>query len=325
MRSAQAAPEHVLSRVARAIDALRAAETVLIRDPGGQSFAAAAVETVAPASLARFETSRAVEPRLVLTHERARTLKIHVYTPEVVALPLVPPLDPERLRLIADPTTDLSEPLKGPFAPVRAPLPDTYAAAVKLAKLAGLLPAAIVGDAEAAASGAAAVFASDVRDYDSAAVASLKLVTRARVPLAASEEAEVVAFRAGNGEPEHLAIVIGNPPHAAPVLARIHSECFTGDLLGSLRCDCGTQLREALAAIDLDAIDLVGYGFLIETTYQCYLNGLRIVEIPIVFIDRREGKSKMTSTIVSEALGYVFRRRWQRVRKQLVRRRNAES
>lgn len=93
--------------------------------------------------------------------------------------------------------------------------------------------------------------------------------------------------------------------------------------------DCTTGYkcyrREALAAIDLDAIDLIGYGFLIETTYQCYLNGLRIVEIPIVFIDRREGKSKMTGTIVSEALGYVFRRRWQRVRKQLVRRRNAES
>jgi len=93
--------------------------------------------------------------------------------------------------------------------------------------------------------------------------------------------------------------------------------------------DCTTGYkcyrREALKSIDLDAINLVGYGFLIETTYQCYLNGLRITEIPIVFIDRREGKSKMTSTIVSEALGYVIRRRWQRVRKQLVWRRNAES
>ena len=93
--------------------------------------------------------------------------------------------------------------------------------------------------------------------------------------------------------------------------------------------DCTTGYkcyrREALASIALDTIDLVGYGFLIETSYQCYLNGLRIKEIPIVFIDRREGKSKMTGTIVSEALGYVFRRRWQRVRKQLVRRRHAES
>src|SRR5204862_1376731 len=48
---------------------------------------------------------------------------------------------------------------------------------------------------------------------------------------------------------EHLAIVIGDPPRDKPVLARLHSECFTGDLLGSLRCDCGVQLREAIAAI----------------------------------------------------------------------------
>ena len=93
--------------------------------------------------------------------------------------------------------------------------------------------------------------------------------------------------------------------------------------------DCTTGYkcyrREALAAIDFGAIDVVGYGFLIETTYQCYLNGARLTEIPIVFTDRREGKSKMTSTIVSEALGYVFRRRWRRVRTQLWRRRHAES
>jgi dolichol-phosphate mannosyltransferase len=93
--------------------------------------------------------------------------------------------------------------------------------------------------------------------------------------------------------------------------------------------DCTTGYkcyrREALAAIDFGAIDVVGYGFLIETTYQCYLNGARLSEIPIVFTDRREGKSKMTSTIVSEALGYVIRRRWRRVRTQLWRRRHAES
>jgi len=93
--------------------------------------------------------------------------------------------------------------------------------------------------------------------------------------------------------------------------------------------DCTTGYkcyrREALATIDLDGIGLVGYGFLIETTYQCYLHGLRIVEIPIVFTDRREGESKMTGTIVSEALGYVFRRRWQRLRQEFGRRRGAES
>jgi GTP cyclohydrolase II len=247
--AATRAPEETLAAVARAVDALRAAEIVVISDPEGESVAALAVETATAASLERFETSRAIEPRLVLTHERARTLKIRVYTPDVVALPLGTPLDAAGLRAIADPTADLAEPFKGPFAPLRQGLPPACAAAVRLAKLAGLLPAVIVGAPAAAPGGATAVTISDIRGYDSAVVASLKLVARARVPLEAAERAEVVAFRAGTGEPEHIAIVIGDPPRDTPVLARLHSECFTGDLLGSLRCDCGTQLREALAAI----------------------------------------------------------------------------
>src|SRR3546814_5485735 len=48
---------------------------------------------------------------------------------------------------------------------------------------------------------------------------------------------------------EHLAIVSGEPQPDAPVLLRLHSECFTGDLLGSLRCDCGDQLRGAIQAM----------------------------------------------------------------------------
>lgn len=242
-------PEETVATVARGVDALRAAEIVVISDPGSESLAVLAVETATPAGLKCFESSRAIEPRLVLTHERAATLKIRVYTPEVVALPLGTPLEPAQLRAIADPTADLAEPLKGPFAPVRQELPPAYAAAVKLAKLGGLLPAVIIGAGAAAPREATAIPISDIRDYDSAVVASLKLVTRARVPLEAAERAEVVAFRAGTGEPEHLAILIGDPPRDTPVLARLHSECFTGDLLGSLRCDCGTQLREALAAI----------------------------------------------------------------------------
>jgi GTP cyclohydrolase II len=60
---------------------------------------------------------------------------------------------------------------------------------------------------------------------------------------------ELVAFSAGDGGLEHLALLIGDPPRHVPVLARLHSECFTGDLLGSLKCDCGPQLRGALEAI----------------------------------------------------------------------------
>ncbi len=242
-------PDETLAAVARAVDALRAGKIVVISDPGNESVAALAVETAIAASLHHFEGSRAIEPLLVLTHERAATLKIRLYTPDVIALPLKPPLEAGALRAIADPTADLAEPLKGPFQPSRESLPSGYAAAVKLAKLAGLLPAVIVAAAEPPPRDATAIAISDIRGYESAVVESLRLVARARVPLEVAEEAEVIAFRAGTGEPEHIAIVIGDPPRDAPVLARLHSECFTGDLLGSLRCDCGTQLREALAAI----------------------------------------------------------------------------
>src|SRR5437588_6187969 len=210
------APEETVAAVARAVDALRAAKIVVIRDPASESLAVLAVETATAAGLKRFESSRAIEPRLLLSHERAATLKIRVYTPEVVALPLACPLEAGQLRAIADPTADLAEPLKGPFVPVRQKLPPAYAAAIKLAKLGGLLPAAIVGAAAAAPREATVIPISDIRDYDSAVVASLKIVTRARVPLEASERAEVIAFRAGTGEPEHLAIVIGDPPRGRP-------------------------------------------------------------------------------------------------------------
>ncbi len=52
----------------------------------------------------------------------------------------------------------------------------------------------------------------------------------------------------GTGK-EHLALTMGDVSNGEPVLARIHSECLTGDALGSLRCDCGAQLQSAMAAI----------------------------------------------------------------------------
>jgi GTP cyclohydrolase II len=80
-------------------------------------------------------------------------------------------------------------------------------------------------------------------------MAGLNRVAEARVPLADAEDARLIAFRPGDGGSEHLAILIGAPNPAAPVLVRLHSACFTGDVLASLRCDCGEQLRGAIATI----------------------------------------------------------------------------
>ena len=229
-----------LARVARAADALRAG--LPVRLTGRGTFTMRAAETLKDGSLPALRRAKAV---LVLTHARAGTLKIRLYTPRIVALPLDAEMDVQRIAAIADPTADLASPLKGPFQPSRAKLPGAYEAAVKLAKLAGLLPAAIVRRGGAGVD----VSVRDILSYEKDAAAGLELVTRARVPLEGAEQTELVAFRAGSGAPENYAVIINRPPTPGPVLARLHSECFTGDLLGSLKCDCGAQLRGAIKTI----------------------------------------------------------------------------
>src|SRR5258708_34140170 len=124
-----------------------------------------------------------------------------------------------------------------------------FGASIKLAKLAGLLPATVIASATTIPRGAVSIDASDILKYDDEIVRTLKLVTRARVPLEGAERTELVSFRPADGGPEHYAFTIGPPPPTAPVLTRLHSECFTGDLLGSLKCACGNQLRGAIEAI----------------------------------------------------------------------------
>jgi GTP cyclohydrolase II len=228
------------------VDAFRRGEAVRITT-GDAATTALAVETATDESLEMLNVA-GHDPRLLLTHARARTLKIRIYTPDVVAIRAELPLAAESLRAIADPTNDLARPLKGPFDTVRDPLNANQAAAVKLAKLAGLLPAAIVWQTPRK-TGMVSIASGDILSYDARSADALSIVTRARIPLEGAERTEVIAFRAGDGGLEHYAVVLNAPPTDQPVLTRLHSECFTGDLLGSLKCDCGPQLRGAINEI----------------------------------------------------------------------------
>ncbi len=179
----------------------------------------------------------------------------------MVSVPLEENVTASELRAIADPATDLEHPMKGPFEASRLSPPQSAPAAVALAKLAGLLPGVAifpVADAERdrlLIEGAISqVSTTDVIAYEAETARSLELIVRAQVPLEGAETAELVAFRPKNGGQEHYAVLIGEKGSAklappGPVLARLHSECFTGDLLGSLKCDCGDQLRGAIEAI----------------------------------------------------------------------------
>lgn len=130
-------PAATIDRLAAAIDALRAGRGVTLLDRSPKTVFAA--ETMRPTTLKKLE-----KPHLVLSHARAQTLKIRLYTPEIVALPIPKSMGVEAIRAIADPTADLDYPLKGPFTALRAKLSQAYPAAVKLTKLAGMLPAAVV-------------------------------------------------------------------------------------------------------------------------------------------------------------------------------------
>ncbi len=167
----------------------------------------------------------------------------------VMALRLPPRLlDPAALHALADPTLAQGR----AEAPLPGPTPPGAGAALNLIKLSRLLPAVLAAPpapdaAETAARlGLLTVAAEDAASYASAGIAGLTRVTEALVPLDGAAETRIVAFRTDDGGVEHLAIVIGDPTAVEAPLVRLHSECFTGDLLGSLRCDCGLQLRGAI-------------------------------------------------------------------------------
>lgn len=247
-----------LLAVERAASELRRGRIVAIRGAGGGAVAAQAAEGLAAESLERLAALSGGAPALTVTARRAAVLGLPEPAGRTVTLIAEPPLGAETALAIADPLADFDlGALK--VSSRNARTYDSESAAVALAKLARLLPSAVTApvrapDAEDLARWAlrhdiVLVDAGDIFQYERTAARSLRIVSEARVPLAGAEDTRVAAFRPQDGGIEHLAIIIGAPDPAAPVLARIHSECFTGDLLGSLRCDCGDQLRGAIAEI----------------------------------------------------------------------------
>ena len=241
-----------------AITAFRSGRRVLIRDDR-LSVVAIAAELASEENLGRLRSISAASPRVVLTRRRAVALGLapREDLSGALTISLSSDMPAAVIRNLADPGASLGAEPPG-FGREPLPAKGGALAAVALAKLAALLPAALVvrvGAAEAALlarRGDIAAIAAEAVFKRRAASDGLTRVAEARVPLADAENARLIAFRPSDGGVEHLAIVIGSPDPAAPVLVRLHSECFTGDLLASLRCDCGDQLRGAIAAIARD-------------------------------------------------------------------------
>ncbi len=255
----------VLRAVERAIAELRRGEPVLLYDTDGPAALILAAEQAGDETLARLDALSEGGIHLVLTGRRGHALGLGQTSndPETGGPETGGVVAIEVSDLRAHAIVELADPTGGPRAPLGAltlgAVPQTLGAgAVDLAKLARLLPAALLvirelgGEAPrswAAAHDVPALATSAIGAYRFAGARTLARVAEARLPLDGAENTRVIAFRPGDGGLEHLALVIGEPRHDDSVLVRLHSECFTGDLLGSLRCDCGDQLRGAIAAI----------------------------------------------------------------------------
>jgi len=251
-------PPAALGEVRRAVDRFRRGDPVVIQHEGGLVIALAA-ETLAEPALA--ETQALVhELLLATTGYRASALGLGapLTEPALIRLTRRPTL--AHIKAVTEPTTSA-----GQLAPIGTVQKDDEAhrpfaaASITLAKLAGLMPAAVLGDIAAPPPGIPVVGSADVAGFSQSSARWLDRVAEARMPLAAAENARIVAYRPYDGGPEALAIVIGDYDATQPVLTRIHSACFTGDLLGSLRCDCGDQLRGAIEVIAAAGAGVIVY------------------------------------------------------------------
>jgi GTP cyclohydrolase II len=224
-------------RAAQAIDGLRHGWPIAL--DGGP------VLLPAETALSSAATSRL----MLISAARAETLKL--VNQREAAEPHAPvlihgaePFDLASARALADPALDLATPLKGPFKAEPLDWAEAAAAALEAARIAGILPAFLIDPENA---GEAQPFtASDLAALTDPS--RLVIATRARLPVNASEECEIVAFRSPDDLREHVALVFGAARSDRAPLVRLHSECLTGDVLGSLKCDCGPQLDAALQA-----------------------------------------------------------------------------
>ncbi len=200
--------------------------------------------------------------RLLISHARAATLKLA--NQRDAAEPHMPvkihgaePFSLHAARTLADPALDLAEPLRGPFRAEPCQAQAAAVAAMELARLAGILPAFMVATG---VEPAARVTPADLAAFKDPL--ELTIQARARLPVAPCERAEIIAFRARDDLREHVALVVGTQSGDHVPLVRLHSECLTGDVLGSLKCDCGPQLDAALARM-ADEANAGGWGLLL--------------------------------------------------------------
>lgn len=235
--------------VERAVSELRYGRPVLLRDQE-QTLALLALDAVQPRIYDEFARVTGQDHHLLLTGKRAARLGLKTKSDVLVPLTDVGFDQASRLSYALD-----VEPPKR-----WTPATTLASASVELAHVSLLLPAMVVADVtsrQSAFSGCCGLHAAALSDYRPAR-GNFQKVVRTRVPLEDYGDADFVVFRGGVAQKDQVAIIVGKPDVSGPVPIRVHSSCITGDLCGSLKCDCGDQLRNGL-----DLLQQAGGGVLL--------------------------------------------------------------
>lgn len=250
----------ILERLARARADLRMGVPIVLS--GDHSVLVLAAETLSAARLSDL-LALGGDPVIAITSRRAETLKARVYDADLARVLLPQDASLAWVQSIADPADDLRSPMKGPLKTLRNGDAKTHRTALSIIKTARLLPAAVVLDlqhgAQFATTHGLTLVPSDLAAMHLENSSPLHPVAQARLPMEVSEVGRLHIYRPEDGGEEHYAIEIGKPDRKKSVLARLHSACFTGDLMGSLKCDCGPQLRGALAQMGAEGNGVLLY------------------------------------------------------------------
>lgn len=259
-----------LLHVDRAISELRRGQLVVLSTSSGTCSLMLSAEGATKAAINRMKSLSGQTPQLLLTAPRVATLGFGAFETPAVKVTMGKSLRPDLIEALVNPLSDLNKNdyFETTFDAVDPKSADS--AAIGLAKLTRMIPAALCVDLPTITDEQGRfdfcqsedlyyVTVDNVFSYEENAARSLRPVSDAQVPLADAPNTKIVAFRPADGGIEHLAIIVGEPNPNDPVLIRIHSECFTGDLIGSLRCDCGDQLRGGIRVMAEQGSGIVIY------------------------------------------------------------------
>ena len=231
----------VLMNVERAIAEFRHARPVIIENDDMRALVLG-VEDLDDALCRRIDAVAGGRARLILTGPRLRRIGLEREDAGAVAMPVV---DAERIALLARRVEARVD------APVRAAT-QVDLDALELAALSFVTPAVLVIPLPEGMEHEASILSvtgEAIRAFRKQQAKLLRIASRAPVPLEGAHETEFVVFRGGEGMRDQVAIIVGKPDFDKPVFVRLHSACLTGDLFGSLKCDCGDQLRGAVQAM----------------------------------------------------------------------------